>query len=132
MMELKLTIADPKNGTSTQLSIPEGKPLHGLRIGDTFKGELIDKTGYEFRITGGSDNAGFPMRKDAEGTGRRKILIAGGVGYRKKRAGIRARRTVAGSNVGPQISSLNIVIEKQGKAPLIEVPAEEAAAEAEE
>jgi small subunit ribosomal protein S6e len=50
------------------------KALNGLKIGQTFKGEIIDYPGYEFQITGGSDNAGFAMRKDINNNARAKIL----------------------------------------------------------
>ncbi len=129
-MELKINVGNPKTGKTTPLTFAEPKPLFGLKMGNTFKGEMIDKTGYEFKIVGGSDNAGFPMRRDVEGAVRRKILIAGGVGFRSKRKGMRSRRTIAGNTVGPNTAQLNVVIVKEGKEPLdapTEAPAEEQA-----
>jgi len=122
-MELKINVGNPKTGKTTPVTLAEPKPLFGLKMGDTFKGELIDKTGYEFAIVGGSDNAGFPMRRDVEGAVRRKILLAGGVGFRSKRKGMRSRRTVAGNTVGVNTAQLNVVIKKEGKEPL-DAPAE--------
>ncbi len=128
-MELKINVGNPKTGHTTPLTLAEPKPLFGLKMGSTFKGEMIDKTGYEFKIVGGSDNAGFPMRRDVEGAVRRKVLLAGGVGFRSKRKGMRSRRTVAGNTVGPNTAQLNVIIVKEGKQPLVEPPQEEAPAE---
>ncbi len=121
-MEIKLTVGDA-SGKSVTLSLPEGKPLYGKHLGEEFKGELIDRTGYVFRITGGSDNAGFPMRTDVNGTARRKVLLAGGVGFRPKRKGIRIRKTVCGNTVGERTAQLNVRIVKAGPKPLVEAPA---------
>ena len=69
MAEFKIVISDPKKGKSLQRELKDdaAKGLVGKKIGDTFKGELIDLPGYEFKITGGSDKAGFPMRWDVIG-----------------------------------------------------------------
>lgn len=127
-MEVKLNIGNPKDGKTVTHTIPDGKPLYGIRLGQEFKGELIDKTGYVFKVAGGSDNAGFPMRSDVEGAVRRKVLLAGGVGFKPKRDGIRRRVTVSGNSVGPNTAQVNCVVVKAGSAPLVEPPAEEAPA----
>ena len=54
--------------------------LDGMKIGDKVNGDLVEMPGYELVITGGSDNAGFPMRKDIQGSGRKRPLLSGGVG----------------------------------------------------
>ncbi len=121
-MALKLNIGDPKSKRTVQIELDDqnSQALHGKQLGRTFKGELVDKPGYEFLITGGSDTAGFPMRNDAEGEGRRKILIAHGVGNRQRRKGMRLRRTVAGNTVSAITAQLNVKIVKHGSKPLIE------------
>lgn len=130
-MELKINVSE-KDGKTTPITIPSSKPLHGIKIGDSFKGELIDKTGYVFVVTGGSDASGFPMRADVQGSAKKKILLTGGVGYRPKRKGLRVRKTVAGNMVGERTSQLNVRIDKAGKQPLVEAPKEEETAEAAE
>lgn len=127
-MELKINIGQA-DGTTTQLTVENAAGLRGLKIGDTFKGEIIDKTGYEFEITGGSNKSGLPMRKDVQGTQQRKILLAGGVGYKPKRHGMRTRKSVAGNTVAESTSQLNVKVTKAGKQPLTEQPesAEDAA-----
>jgi len=101
MVSFKLVIGS-KTGICVQKEIqePEAKALIGKKIGDSVKGEELGLAGYEFIVTGGSDNCGFPMRKDVEGTSRKRILAVQGVGLKKKAKGIRVRKTVCGSVVG--------------------------------
>ncbi len=130
-MAIKLNIGDPKSKKTLQVELDDQNSarLHGKKIGETFKGELVDKPGYEFQITGGSDKAGFPMRFDVDGEGRKKILITTGIGNRKRRKGMRLRRTVAGNTVGAQTVQVNVKVVKHGKTPLFEEPKEEGAKE---
>ena len=66
--------------------------------------ELLNFSGVEFGITGGSDSDGFPMRKDLPGTQKRKLLLTKGVGFKgklrgKRFGGLRVKKTVAGNTV---------------------------------
>lgn len=144
MADLKLVISDPKTGKSYQKEAPQ-KPFLGKKVGETVKGELIDMTGYEFLITGGSDASGFPMRRDIPLAGRTTVLEVSGVGvknkkkYRKKKKkglrtmeGMRCRVTVAGNTVYDKTAQINLKVTKAGKEPLgkpAEAPSGEAAAE---
>lgn len=134
-MELKIVISDPKTGKSVQRELKDDTALalKGKKLGETFKGESIDLTGYEFKITGGSDSAGFPMRSDAPGTGRRKILGISGVGIsNKKKArgkdvkslrtmkGMRQRKTVSGNTIYTGTAQVNVMIVKAGKENLFQ------------
>jgi small subunit ribosomal protein S6e len=130
MVELRIVISDPKTGKSVQRIVKEEnrKQFNSLKLGDKVKGELLDLTGYEFELTGGSDESGFPMRKDVQGIGKRQILTTGGVGIRRKlTGGQRIRKTVAGNTVSLQTAQLNLKIEKAGKEDIF--PKKEAAAE---
>lgn len=128
-MEIKVNVGDPKTKKTHTFTIAaeDAKSIFGKRIGDKIRGDLMGKPGYELEITGGSDNAGFPMRKDATGTGRRQILITRGLGNQQSARGIRLRRTVAGNTVGDQTSQLNVKVVKHGPQPLVEAPAEQPA-----
>ncbi len=128
MAELKLVIGNPKTKKSHQkvLSADASQSLMGLKVGEKFKGELIDLTGYEFEITGGSDYCGFPMRKDLSGTLRKKILAVSGIGITKGRDGMRQRKTVAGNTIFDKTAQVNVKILKEGKVPLEEKPSEAA------
>lgn len=121
-MALKLNIGDPKSKRTIQVELDDqnSAALKGKKIGQSFKGELVDKPGYEFQIMGGSDNAGFPMRNDVEGEQRRKILIPTGIGNRRRRKGMRLRRTVTGNTIGATTVQVNVKVTKVGKQPLFE------------
>ncbi len=122
-MVMKIVIG--YKGKSKTVEVQDMKPLLGLKIGDSFKGEVIDLSGYEFEITGGSDNAGFAMRRDVEGTSRRKILSVQGVGLKKKAKGLKKRKTVAGNTVYQGTAAVNVKVLKEGKTPLFEEKVEE-------
>lgn len=126
-MAFKIVIADPKSGRCVQreLSSEASSKLVGMKIGDAFKGELVDLAGYEFVVTGGSDYAGFPMRSDVPGTGRKRILAVFGVGIKKKGKGIKQRKTVCGNTIHQRIAQVNVKIMKEGAEKLIEAKAEE-------
>ena len=144
MVQFKLVIGDPKTGKTMQKEVKDetAQAFLGLKIGDTVKGEVLDLTGYEFQITGGSDYAGFPMRADAQGILRRKILAISGVGvnnkkrYRKRKKkgmrtmeGMRSRKTVAGNTIFEKTAQINLKVTKQGKEPLPMPEPKEAKAE---
>lgn len=122
MGSIKLNIGDPKSKKTVTVVLDEqaSPKLYGKRLGQTIKGELVDKPGYEFLITGGSDTAGFPMRNDIESERRVKILTTKGVGNRFTGKGIRLRKTVAGALVTSTTSQLNLKVTKSGNKPLVE------------
>ena len=131
MAEFKLTISNPKTGKSVQREIKDddAKPLVGKKIAEKINGELINLTGYEFEITGGSDYCGFPMRKDVRGAVRKKILAISGIGLKKKAKGIRQRKTVCGNTIHNKIVQINLKVLKEGKENIfktVEKPAKEA------
>lgn len=133
MVEFKVVINDAKTGKSYQKVIaePNSKSLMGLKLGQTLKGEALDMTGYEFLITGGSDLAGFPMRKDLNGIGKKKLLLAKGKCMRNNRNGIRIRKTVCANTIYENITQISLKVTKYGKESLEpkteETPAEEKA-----
>jgi len=133
MTEFKVNIADPKTGKCKQIEVKDNNAIVflGKKIGDKIKGDDIGFSGYEFEITGGSDYCGFPMRKDVEGVGRKRILAVSGVGIRKKGKGVRQRKTVAGNTIHERIAQINVKIVKYGKEALFEEKKETAEQEAE-
>ncbi|MFC1728521.1 30S ribosomal protein S6e [Nanoarchaeota archaeon] len=120
MVEFKLVISDPKSGKSVQKEAKEdtAKRFLGAKLGEIIKGEVIDLAGYEFEITGGSDDSGFPMRKDIPGAGRAQILSTSTVGLKIRRKGMRKRKTVVGNTISSKTAQINLKVTKQGKAPL--------------
>merc|ERR1712173_110268 len=80
--------------------------------GDEFKG-------YVFKITGGNDSDGFPMRQGVLVNKRVKLLLRRGMPcYKALRKGERRRKSVRGCIVGPDIASLSLTIIKRGEADL--------------
>lgn len=110
-----------KDGKSIQKEVPDAdtKPWLGKKIGENVKGELLNLTGYEFEITGGSDYCGFPMRKDVPGFSRKRILAVSGIGLKKEANGIRQKKTVCGNTIQPKTVQINLKIVKEGKEPLV-------------
>lgn len=109
-----------KDGRTVQKEIDAAtaKQLYGKKLGDTIKGDAFGFAGYEFLITGGSDDCGFPMRADVGGFARRKLLFVEGIGMRKTEGGVRHRKTVCGQVISPKIVQLNLKVTVAGKEPL--------------
>ncbi len=97
-------------------------PLYGYVIGDEFEGNLIgeDYDGYVFKITGGTDKNGFPLRPDFEGNLHYKPLLSKGVGYKPRKKGERKRKRLRGNEIQDDVAQLNCVVVKEGSKPLSE------------
>ncbi|OLS20332.1 MAG: 30S ribosomal protein S6e [Candidatus Heimdallarchaeota archaeon LC_2] len=113
-----------KDGSTVRMTIEgdDRTPLYGLSIGNEFSGELFNSKykDYTFKVTGGSDSDGVPMRGDIEGVMRKRPLLSGGVGYNPKRKGVRMRKLIRGSEIFDDIAQLNVMVLKAGKKPLSE------------
>jgi small subunit ribosomal protein S6e len=127
MAEIKLNIGDPKSKKTLTKAITDSDidPFMGKKIGDKVHGDSFGLHGYEFEITGGSDNAGFPMRKDVKGTARKKILLVSGVGLRGNTKGRKVRKSVAGNTIFQKTAQINLKVLKHGSTPLFEKKEEE-------
>ncbi len=110
----------PGKGLSKQIEIDEKKlRLEGMKINEIIKGGLLGFPNYEFQIMGGSDYAGFPMKKDVHGPVKKRILMAKpGVGYHPKKKGEKKRRTVRGNEITADIVQVNLKVVKYGEAEL--------------
>lgn len=86
----------------------------GKKIGDTIKLDELALTGFEAKITGGSDKQGFPMHPSLTGVARRKIFTAGDVGFKAEGHGIKKRISVRGNAIGPETAQVNLVVVKEG------------------
>lgn len=96
---------------SFQLSIDQSKlnNLIGSKIGDSVE-LVVSGLNFKLKITGGSDNSGFPMRFDVPGGAKRKLLLSGPPGYHPKEDGMRKKKTVRGNMVTPEVVQINTVI----------------------
>merc|ERR1712066_897891 len=80
----------------------------GDSLGDEFKG-------YVFRIGGGNDKQGFPMKQGILCNHRVRLLFKKGMScYRERRAGCRKRKSVRGCIVGPDLAVMALVLVKKG------------------
>jgi len=89
------------------------------KIGETIEGNLIDDSlnGYELKITGSSDKAGFPGFEEQTGTTLRRALFRkGDKGLRDRRKGIRLRKTVRGNEISEDTVQININVLKEGSS----------------
>ena len=127
---MQVVISDTKVGKAYKV---EGKYTEvstlfvGKRVGDVVDGDVIGLSGYALEITGGSDKAGVPMRKDVSGVSRRRILITSPPGYKPKENGKRRRKTVRGHEISTEISQINVKITEYGRQPIEKIfaPGEE-------
>lgn len=113
-------IGNPKTGKTYQKQV-DGSFLIGSQIGEKINGDAIELPGYEFEITGGSDSAGFPMRKDIAAAGRKAALLTEGPGVRLGRAGMKKRKTVRGNTVSESTAQVNLKIVKFGSGDIEEL-----------
>ena len=121
MAELRFVINDVKTGKSYQKAL-DTPDFEGKQVGEKIKGELIGLDGYELEITGGSDYAGFPMRKDISSSSRKKALLTKGVGMKKiEQKGIRKRKTVCGNRIHDKTVQVNLKVLKEGPKKLEEI-----------
>ena len=125
MVQFKLNISE-KTGKSKQkeLSEEESLVLIGKKIRDTVTGDALGFQGYEFEITGGSDDAGVPMRGDIPGENRARVLGVSGIGMKKQDSGVRQRKLMAGNTIIEKTAQINVKVVKKGKEPLFEEPSQ--------
>lgn len=116
---MKLNIADQKMKKTYPIELGENAVLIGKKLSDVVSGSELGYPNYEFKITGGSDKDGFPMRK-LSGVHRKRLLLRGGVGFRSTRKGLRKLKTVHGDTISADISQVNCVITKYGSKPIVE------------
>lgn len=131
-MAFKLNISE-KSGKTWKIET-ESEALLEKSVGDKLEGKDVSSNlaGYEFEITGASDNAGFPAFKEVEGVGLGKLLLSYGRGMHqkprgvkkkggKKPEGMRLRKTIRGKIISPAIVQINIKVLKNGSKKLEEI-----------
>jgi len=86
-----------------------GQEINGDVLGDDFKG-------YIFRLTGGNDKQGFPMKQGVLVNGRVRLLMKKRTTtYRPRRSGERKRKSVRGCILGPDLAVIALRIVKKGE-----------------
>lgn len=134
MVEFKVVLSDPKTGRAYNIVASGGAAggLVGRRIGDEIDATGIGLPGYRMQITGASDRNGTPARKNLPTAGRRKLLLAGGVGFRPVMDGERRRKAIRGNEITTDFVQINAQVTSYGDKALEEhftkpAPAEKAA-----
>ncbi|KAK9446754.1 40S ribosomal protein eS6 [Limtongia smithiae] len=119
---MKLNISYPANGTQKLIEIDEERRTHVFiekRIGQEVEGDSVgdEFKGYVFKITGGNDKQGFPMKQGVLHPSRVRLLLSKGHScYRPRRTGERKRKSVRGCIVANDLAVLSLAIVKQGDA----------------
>ena len=117
---MKLNISYPANGTQKLVEIEDERKLRGFmekRMGQEVEGDGVgpEFKGYVFRITGGNDKQGFPMKQGIMHPTRVRLLLSAGHScYRPRRTGERKRKSVRGCIVAMDLSVLALSVVKQG------------------
>jgi small subunit ribosomal protein S6e len=106
----KVVVSDPKTGKSEVLEAKDATAqlFMGRRLGDTVDLSAVGQA-YKVKITGGSDKAGFPMRADILGSGKRYVLMTKGIGFKNAVAGEKRRKLVRGGLINDEVYQLNAV-----------------------
>jgi small subunit ribosomal protein S6e len=106
----KVVVSDAKTGKSEVLEAKDSTAqlFMGRRLGDTVDLSAVGQN-YKVKLTGGSDKAGFPMRADVLGGGKRYVLMTEGVGFRHAAEGEKRKKLVRGSLVNDEVYQLNVV-----------------------
>ncbi|UPV75981.1 30S ribosomal protein S6e [Halorussus limi] len=117
MADFQVVVADPDSGATYQRDVDgqDANRFLGKSIGEEVDGGAVGLDGYTVEITGGSDDAGRPMRGDVSGPNLKEVLLDGGVGYKPSRDGERKRVTVRGGEVSEATAQLNVKVSEYGE-----------------
>lgn len=110
----------PANGSQKLIEIEDERRLRifmDKRMGQEVPGDSVgpEFAGYIFKITGGNDKQGFPMKQGVMHPTRVRLLLSKGHScYRPRRTGERKRKSVRGCIVAGDLAVLSLVVIKQG------------------
>jgi len=115
---MKLNISYPPTGCQKCIEVDDDKKLHALydkSMAQEIAGDALGFPGYVFKITGGNDKQGFPMKQGIKTNERVRLLMGpNSKTYRPRRSGERKRKSVRGCIVASDIAVVHLVIVKKG------------------
>lgn len=123
MVEFKVVVSDPKTGRAYNVDATGGAAgaIVGKRIGDEVDAGSLGLAGYKIKITGASDRTGTTAKKSIPGAGRRKLLLAGGIGFHPVMDGERRRKTVRANEITQDFVQINALVTTYGEKTLEEL-----------
>ena len=120
LSQMKLNISYPATGSQKLIDIDDEHKIrvfYDKRMGQEVEGDSLgdEWKGYIFRIAGGNDKQGFPMKQGVLTNGRVRLLLSAGHScYRPRRTGERKRKSVRGCIVDANLSVLALVVVQKG------------------
>lgn len=123
MVEFKVVVSDPKTGRAYNVDASGGAAgaIVGKRIGDELEAGSLGLTGYKIKITGASDRTGTTAKKNLPGAGRKKLLLAGGIGFHPNMDGERRRKMIRANEITQDFVQINALVTTYGEKPLEEL-----------
>lgn len=118
---MKLNIAYPSTGCQKVIEVDDENKLrtfYDKKMSTEVEGDILgdEFKGYVFKITGGNDKQGFPMKQGVLTAARVRLLLSEGhTCYRTRKTGERKRKSVRGCIVSSELSVLNLVVVKKGE-----------------
>jgi small subunit ribosomal protein S6e len=119
---MKLNISYPVTGAQKCFTIEDinkVRPFFDKRMGQEVNADELGEewAGYVFRIGGGNDKQGFPMKQGVLLNCRVRLLLSAGKScYRPRKKGERKRKSVRGCIVDSDLSVIHMVIVQKGAA----------------
>jgi small subunit ribosomal protein S6e len=109
MADFKVVVSDPDTGRTEQFEADgqDANRFLGRELGDEVDGGAVGLDGTTLELTGGSDDAGRPLRADVAGPSLKEVLLEGGVGFDPSRDGERKRVTVRGREISDAVVQIN-------------------------
>ena len=121
MPTFQVVVGDPDSGDSYQFDV-DGQAANrfiGRELGEEVDGSAVGLDGYTLKLTGGSDEAGRPMREDVDGPNLTEIMVGeASTGYRPERDGERRRVTVRGNELTEDVVQVNATVSEPGPDPV--------------
>jgi len=123
MVEFKVVLSDQKTGRAYNVDVSGGSAgaIMGKHIGEEIDGGPLGLQGYRMELTGGSDRNGTPARKNLPVSGRKRLLVSGGVGFKPVMDGQRRRKSMRGNEITADFVQINARVTTYGDKPLEEI-----------